>query len=113
MILYVCSFIFNDFSTVNTENGSLIVPTNLANRSLENRLFLDAERHLEDATRRRIKYEACQWVEKRQNCIALEPSGTGKTHVALALGLTACQKGHSVAFMTAAGSRAYEHGSPR
>jgi chromosomal replication initiation ATPase DnaA len=30
------------------------------------------------------------------------PSGTGKTHVALALGLAACQKGPSVAFTTAA-----------
>ena len=29
-------------------------------------------------------------------------SGTGKTHVALALGLAACQKGFSVAFTTAA-----------
>src|SRR6476620_7475874 len=28
-------------------------------------------------------------IEKRQNCIALWPSGTGKTHVALALGLAA------------------------
>ena len=30
-------------------------------------------------------------------------SGTGKTHVALALGLAACQRGLSVGFMTAAG----------
>ena len=29
-------------------------------------------------------------------------SGTGKTHVALALGLAACQKGHRVRFTTAA-----------
>jgi len=43
-----------------------------------------------------------EWIEKRQNCIALGPSGTGKTHAALALGLAACQKGHSVAFTTAA-----------
>ena len=43
-----------------------------------------------------------EWIEKRQNCIALGPSGTGKTHVALALGLAACQKGYSVAFTTAA-----------
>lgn len=34
--------------------------------------------------------------------IALGNSGTGKTHVALALGLTACQKGFSVTFTTAA-----------
>ena len=29
-------------------------------------------------------------------------SGTGKTHLALALGLAACQKGHRVRFTTAA-----------
>lgn len=35
--------------------------------------------------------------------IALGPSGTGKTHVALGLGLAACQKGYAVGFTTAAG----------
>lgn len=41
-------------------------------------------------------------VERRENVIALGPSGTGKTHVALSLGLSACQKGMSVGFTTAA-----------
>jgi DNA replication protein DnaC len=44
----------------------------------------------------------CEWIDKRENCLALGPSGTGKTHAALGLGLAACQKGHSVAFTTAA-----------
>ena len=44
----------------------------------------------------------CEWIDKRENVIALGPSGVGKTHTALALGLAACQKGHSVAFTTAA-----------
>ncbi|MGQ3214861.1 IS21-like element helper ATPase IstB [Shinella sp.] len=44
----------------------------------------------------------CEWVERRENVIALGPSGTGKTHVALGLGLAACQKGLSVGFITAA-----------
>ncbi len=35
--------------------------------------------------------------------IALGNSGTGKTHVCLALGLAGCQRGLSVAFTTAAG----------
>jgi DNA replication protein DnaC len=43
-----------------------------------------------------------EWVDKRTNVIALGPSGTGKTHLALALGLAACQKGQSVLFTTAA-----------
>jgi DNA replication protein DnaC len=38
-----------------------------------------------------------EWIERQRNVIALGPSGTGKTHTALALGLAACQKGHSVA----------------
>jgi DNA replication protein DnaC len=49
-----------------------------------------------------LELARCEWIEKRQNCIALGPSGTGKTHVALALGLAACQKGFSVAFTSAA-----------
>ena len=40
--------------------------------------------------------------QRRENVIALGPSGTGKTHVALELGLAACQKGLSVGFTTAA-----------
>ena len=42
------------------------------------------------------------YVERRENVIALGPSGTGKTHVALGLGLAACQKGLAVGFTTAA-----------
>jgi DNA replication protein DnaC len=49
-----------------------------------------------------LELARCEWIEKRQNCIALGPSGTGKTHVALSLGLAACQKGYSVAFTSAA-----------
>ena len=44
----------------------------------------------------------CEWIDKRENIIALGPSGVGKTHIALALGLAACQKGMSVSFTTAA-----------
>ncbi len=44
----------------------------------------------------------CEYIGRRQNVIALGPSGTGKTHVALGLGLAACQKGLKVRFTTAA-----------
>ena len=44
----------------------------------------------------------CEYVQRRENVIAVGNSGTGKTHVALALGLAACQKGMSVGFTTAA-----------
>jgi len=43
----------------------------------------------------------CEYIERRENIIALGPSGTGKTHIALGLGLAACQKGLSVGFVTA------------
>ncbi len=49
-----------------------------------------------------LELARCEWIERRENVIALGPSGTGKTHVALGLGLTACQKGLPVAFVTAA-----------
>ena len=42
------------------------------------------------------------YLEQRENVIALGPSGTGKTHVALGLGLAACQRGQAVGFVTAA-----------
>ena len=45
----------------------------------------------------------CEYVERRENVIAAGNSGTGKTHVALGLGLAACQRGMSVGFTAAAG----------
>lgn len=42
------------------------------------------------------------YVDRRENIIAVGNSGTGKTHIALGLGLAACQKGVSVGFSTAA-----------
>lgn len=49
-----------------------------------------------------LELTRCEWIDRRQNCLALGPAGTGKTHTALGLGLAACQKGYSVAFTTAA-----------
>jgi DNA replication protein DnaC len=49
-----------------------------------------------------LELARCAYVERRENAIALGPSGTGKTHVALGLGLAACQKGLAVGFTTAA-----------
>ena len=43
----------------------------------------------------------CDFIKKRENIIALGPSGVGKTHIALALGLAACQQGIKVRFTTA------------
>jgi DNA replication protein DnaC len=49
-----------------------------------------------------LELARCEWIERRENTIALGPSGTGKTHIALGLGLAACQKGLPVRFTTAA-----------
>jgi DNA replication protein DnaC len=42
-----------------------------------------------------------EYVARRENIIAVGNSGTGKSHIALGLGLAACQKGLSVGFITA------------
>ena len=44
-----------------------------------------------------------EYILRRENVIALGNSGTGKSHIALALGLAACQRGFTVGFVTAAG----------
>ena len=49
-----------------------------------------------------LELARCEYVDRRENVITLGNSGTGKTHVALGLGLAACQKGLSVGFATAA-----------
>ena len=43
-----------------------------------------------------------EFVGRRENIIALGPSGVGKTHVALGIGLAACQRGIKTRFSTAA-----------
>jgi len=56
--------------------------------SLNKRLVLDLAR--------------CEFVERRENVVALGPSGVGKTHVAIGLGLAACRRGVKTRFATAA-----------
>ena len=49
-----------------------------------------------------VELARCEYIDRRENVMALGNSGTGKTHIALGLGLAACQKGLSVGFTTAA-----------
>src|SRR6202051_3941692 len=49
-----------------------------------------------------LELARCEYIARRENVIAVGNSGTGKTHIALGLGLAACQKGLSVGFTTAA-----------
>jgi len=43
-----------------------------------------------------LELARCEYLTRRDNVIAVGNSGTGKTHIALGLGLAACQKGLSV-----------------
>jgi DNA replication protein DnaC len=43
-----------------------------------------------------------EWIEQRYNCCLIGNAGTGKTHLATALGLAACRQGQRVRFCTAA-----------
>jgi len=45
----------------------------------------------------------CEFIAKRENLVLLGPPGTGKSHLAVALGREACRRGKSVKFFTAAG----------
>ena len=49
-----------------------------------------------------VELARCEWIGRRENVLALGNSGTGKTHIGLALGLAACQQGFRVRFTTAA-----------
>jgi len=44
-----------------------------------------------------------EYIRARENLIAIGNTGTGKTHLAISLGLLACQQGWKVRFYTAAG----------
>ena len=44
-----------------------------------------------------------EWLEQRFNCCLIGNAGTGKTHLATALGVAACRQGKRVRFFTAAG----------
>jgi DNA replication protein DnaC len=58
------------------------------------------------------------FVTARENVVFLGPPGTGKTHLAIGLGIRACQAGHRVLFATAAGwvarlAEAHAQGRPQ
>jgi DNA replication protein DnaC len=48
-----------------------------------------------------LELARCDYINCRENVIAVGEHGTGKTHIAVALGLAACEKGLSVGFTTA------------
>jgi DNA replication protein DnaC len=49
-----------------------------------------------------LELSRCEWIDKKENCCLVGLPGTGKTHIAIALGLAACREGRKVRFFTAA-----------
>jgi len=49
-----------------------------------------------------LELARAEFLARKENVLLLGNSGTGKTHIALALGLAACQHGQRVRFITAA-----------
>ena len=50
-----------------------------------------------------LELARCDWIARRSNVCLLGQPGTGKTHLAIALGNSAARHGHKVRFFTAAG----------
>lgn len=48
------------------------------------------------------KLGTCEFIDKKENIIMIGNPGTGKTHLSIALGMSACNAGYSVRFFTAA-----------
>lgn len=49
-----------------------------------------------------LELARCEWIDRHFNCCMIGNAGTGKTHLAIALGLAACRRGRRVRFFTAA-----------
>ena len=58
--------------------------------------------HRSQVMRKMEAASLAELVTRRENVLLLGNSGTGKSHIALALGLAACQRGHRVRFTTTA-----------
>jgi len=50
-----------------------------------------------------VELSRCGFIERRENAILIGGYGTGKSHIAIALGVAACYQGKRVRFYTAAG----------
>jgi DNA replication protein DnaC len=53
-----------------------------------------------------LELARCEFLARRKNVLLLGNSGTEKTHIALALGMAACQRGHRVRMPCSPGAQA-------
>ncbi|MBA4496316.1 IS21-like element helper ATPase IstB, partial [Paenactinomyces guangxiensis] len=49
-----------------------------------------------------LQLARCEFIQKAENILFIGNSGTGKTHLSIALGMEACKHGYTVQFWTAA-----------
>ena len=64
---------------------------------------LNEEALPEDARKHLNELKSLKFLNENRNLILLGNSGTGKTHLATAIGIKACEEGYNVLFKTAAG----------
>lgn len=50
-----------------------------------------------------LELDRCEWIDHQENLVFLGNPGTGKSHLATALGVSACRRGYNVRFFTGAG----------
>ena len=62
---------------------------------------LEKEEMPQDAQNRLQGLKSLRFIEENRNVIMLGNSGTGKTHLATAIGIQACEKGYTTSFKTA------------
>ncbi|MBI5197070.1 MAG: ATP-binding protein [Nitrospirae bacterium] len=49
-----------------------------------------------------LQLTQCDYLQRQENIVFMGNHGTGKSHLAIALGVEACRKGHRVSYFTAA-----------
>ena len=55
--------------------------------------------HVSESTIRQLA--SCDFIKQRQNIVMIGNPGSGKTHLSIALGMSACEAGYRVRFYTA------------
>jgi len=96
-----------DFLSTLVSDELTVRADRLLQRRIKHARFRDADKTLEafdfdfnKKMNRRLVFElaTCQFIERRQDALFLGPPGTGKSHLAQAVGLCAIRQGHRVLY---------------